>query len=305
MPFIVIIAAAAIVSAVPLLWWAVASTREPAADAVARNLAGGQGQLADLRKAFLQRSAGERAVQPTVATLARYGRRMTPAGMIDALEHKMVLGDVTHWGLERVLAMKVGMTLVGALLTFTMWSGGLTAGSLVGGALFLGVGYFGLDAILGGRAQKRQRQIERELPDTIDQITISVEAGLGFEAAMARVARTGTGPLARELSRSLQDIQLGLGRTETLDRLVHRTEVDDLSRFVNAVRQADGYGIPIAQVLRVQSAELRDKRKQRAEERAMKIPVKIVFPVVFCIFPALMITIVGPAGIRLANNFPG
>ncbi len=305
MSLIVVIAAAAVVSAVPLLWWALASTREPAAEAVARNLAGGSNQLADLRKAFLQRSAGERAVQPAVATLARYGRRMTPVGMTDALEHKMVLADVAHWGLERVLAMKVGMTLVGGLLTFAMWNGGLTPASLMSGLLFLAVGYFGLDAILGGRAQKRQQQIERELPDTLDQITISVEAGLGFEAAMARVAKAGTGPLARELSRTLQDIQLGLGRAETLDRLVHRTEVDDLARFVNAVRQADGYGIPIAQVLRVQSAELRDKRKQRAEERAMKIPVKIVFPVIFCIFPALMITIIGPAAIRLVRNWPG
>lgn len=305
MSLMVVIGAAAIASAVPLLWWAIAGSREPAADAVAQNLAGGHGQLADLRKAFLQKSAGERAVEPTVAALARYGRRMTPAGMIHALQHKMVLADVIDWGVERVLAAKLGMTLLAALLAFSVWSGGLSVGSVTAGLLFLAVGYFGIDAIVGGRAQKRQHQIERELPDTLDQITISVEAGLGFEAAVARVAKTGTGLLARELSRSLQDIQMGLGRTETLDRLAQRTAVDDLARFVNAVKQAGSYGIPIAQVLRVQSAELRHKRKQRAEERAMKIPVKIVFPVIFCIFPALMITIIGPAAIRLVRNWPG
>lgn len=302
-PIHIIVAAATIVGSIPVLWWAVASTRQPAAQAVAQNLAGGRTQLADLRRTLLEKSAGERAIEPAVAALARKARRITPVGIVESLEHKLVLAGVAEWGIERVLAAKLGLTILGGLFAFYMWSSDTSAISLLAGVLFLGVGYFGVDAILSGRVQARQTAIERELPDTLDQITISVEAGLGFEAALARVAQTGTGPLAHEIARTLQDIQLGLPRREALDKLVKRTEVPDLMRFVNAVRQAEGYGIPIAHVLRVQSGELRDKRRQRAEERAMKIPVKIVFPVVFCIFPSLFVVIVGPAAIRVMERF--
>ncbi|MBI2170026.1 MAG: type II secretion system F family protein [Actinobacteria bacterium] len=303
MPASVILGATALAASVPLLWWAVATTRQPASRVVVQNLAGGQAQLADLRRVLLEKSAGERALAPAVAALAARARRVTPAGMVDAMERRLVTGGVAHWGIERVLAAKLGLAIIGVFLTLALWGGSSTVG-LLAGLLFVGVGFFGPDAILSGRVQARQQAIERELPDTLDQVTISVEAGLGFEAALARVAQTGTGPLAEELSRTLQDIQLGLPRRDALDKLVRRTQAPDLMRFVNAMRQAEGYGIPIAQVLRVQSAELRDKRRQRAEERAMKIPVKIVFPVVFCIFPTLLVTILGPAAIRLIRTWP-
>lgn len=304
MPIHVIFGAGAISLALPVLWWAVASTRQPTAAAVARNLAGGHAPLADVRKAFLDKSASERAVQPAVRALARRARRVTPVGMVESLEHKLVLAGVSEWGIERVLAAKLALGLAGGAMLMLMWVDGGSTMTLLSGALFTGVGWFAPDAVISGRVQKRQQAIERELPDTLDQITISVEAGLGFEASLARVAQTGTGPLAHEIARTLQDIQLGVPRREALDKLVKRTEVADLMRFVNAIRQAEGYGIPIAQVLRVQSAELRDKRKQRAEERAMKIPVKIVFPVVFCIFPTLLTVIVGPAAIRFIREWP-
>jgi tight adherence protein C len=129
-----------------------------------------------------------------------------------------------------------------------------------------------------------------------------VEAGLAFEPAMARASRSRRGPLADELSRTLQDIQLGVPRAVALKNLVQRTDVPDLRTFVHAIAQAEKYGVPIARILRVKSSELRSKRRQAAEERAMKIPVKIVVPLIFCILPALFIVLMGPAVIRIANT---
>jgi tight adherence protein C len=163
------------------------------------------------------------------------------------------------------------------------------------------LGYFAPDVVLIGRAQARQQIIQRELPDVLDQITVSVEAGLGFDAALAQAGRNGKGPLAEELARTMQDVAIGVPRLKALAGLLERTDVPDLRHFVLAVKQAEQYGVPIAQVLRVQSTDLREKRRQRAEEQAMKIPVKIVFPLVFCILPALFVVILGPAGMRVAD----
>ena len=141
-----------------------------------------------------------------------------------------------------------------------------------------------------------------ELSDSIDQITMSVEAGLGIDAALARAARSRHGIFGFELTRVLQDIQVGLSRDEALDRLLQRSEVADLRHVVLALRQAELYGLPIADILRVQAAELREKRRARAEEQAMKIPVKVVFPLVFCILPALFIVVLGPAVLQIVDQ---
>ena len=137
----------------------------------------------------------------------------------------------------------------------------------------------------------------------IDQITVSVESGLGFDSAMARAARAGTGVFAEELRRVMQDMQVGLSREAAFDRLLGRTDVADLRHVVLAIRQSDRYGLPLADTLAVQAEELRDKRRARAEERAMKIPVKIVFPLVFCILPALFVVVLGPAFLKINDVF--
>lgn len=302
MPVHVILAAVAVAASVPLLWWALASDRQPATEAVARNLAGGRETLTDLRRALLQRSARERALDPAVASLARRARRVTPGGMIDALDRKLALAGLRSWGLERVLAAKLGLALLAGAVGFLGFVGSPSGLSGLMALAWVAVGFAAPDVVVGGRAKRRQTQIRAELPDSIDQVAISVEAGLGFEAAVARLAQTGSGPLARELARMLQDIRLGVPRREAMDKLLDRTDVEDLRRFVHAMRQAEGYGIPVAQVLRVQSAELRDKRRQRAEERAMKIPVKIIFPLVFCILPTLFIVILGPVILNIVQN---
>ena len=164
------------------------------------------------------------------------------------------------------------------------------------------IGYFVPDLWLRFKASSRQDVMRKELADTLDQITISVEAGLGFEAAMARSVRNRQGPLGDELQRTLQDIQLGVPRATALKGLVDRTDVPDLRTFVHAVVQAERYGVPIARILRVQAGELREKRKQAAEERAMKVPVKIVLPLMFCILPSLFLVVMGPAAIRVSQT---
>jgi tight adherence protein C len=144
-----------------------------------------------------------------------------------------------------------------------------------------------------------------ELPDALDVLTISVEAGLAFDAAVARVARNTEGPLANEFARVLQEMQIGVGRVDAIRALGERTHLADLKGFVTAMIQADAFGIPIGQVLRVQSQEMRTKRRQRAEERAQKVPIKILIPLVFFILPALFIAVLGPAVIRIVEDFGG
>ncbi|MFC9918392.1 type II secretion system F family protein [Agromyces binzhouensis] len=165
------------------------------------------------------------------------------------------------------------------------------------------LGFFLPDVLINSRAHDRQTAIQRALPDTLDQMTIAVEAGLGFDAAMAKAGRNGRGPMAEELIRTLQDMSIGRTRRDAYAALEQRTNSEDLRRFVRAVQQADAYGVAIADVLRVQAGEMRVKRRQRAEEQAMKIPVKIVFPLVFCILPVLFIVILTPAVIGMMAAF--
>ena len=147
--------------------------------------------------------------------------------------------------------------------------------------------------------------MQRGLADAIDLMTISVESGLGFDAAVQQVARNTEGPLADEFARVLREMQIGKGRAVALRALADRTNVNDLKSFVSAMVQADSFGIPIAQVLRVQSGEMRVKRRQRAETKAQQVPVKITIPLIFCILPALFVAVMGPAALSIMDNMAG
>jgi tight adherence protein C len=304
MPTIVIGAAAAVAAALPLLWWSLAGARAPRHSAAA-NLTRGLGTT-DLRDLVLAQAARERAVKPALARLAAMARRLTPRGMLTNLDHKLVLaGRPPAWPAERVLAAKLlvagGALLLGLLVVAAMpgkWA------VILAGILVL-VAYLLPDALLGISGSQRQAEIQQRLPDTLDQITVCVEAGLGFEAAMARSARSGHGPIADELVRTLQEMQIGATRAQALRALAGRTAVPELRRFVFAMLQAESHGLPLADVLRIQAAELRLRRRQSAEERALKIPVKIIFPVALCMLPALLIIVMGPAGLRMAEFFSG
>jgi tight adherence protein C len=183
--------------------------------------------------------------------------------------------------------------------------GGPSTGRLLLVLAVTGVLFFVPELLLHSRAQERQEQLGRELADTLDQTTIAVEAGLGFDGAVARVARSGTGPLAEELLRTLQDIQVGVSRRDAFRVLAERNTAPDLQRFVSALLQADAYWISIGSVLRTQAREMRIKRRQRSEAKAMEIPVKVIFPLVLCILPVLFIVLLGPAALGIIRGFGG
>lgn len=297
----VILGAGAVAASLPLLWWSIAGSRSDNRSA-AENLRRGIAPARDLRQAALQQPAGTRVGLPLLEALATRARALTPTGWVARLEHKIVVAGASKtWTIEGLLALKL-LLGVGTLVLGIMLRGGSLSVPVL---MLVGVGavagFFFPDLLLFGRARDRQQKILLAIADTLDQVTISVEAGLGFESALARVARSGKGPLAEELARTLQDIKIGVPREQAFQGLVARTEVGELRRFVFAILQAERYGIPIADVLRVQSKEQRVKRRQRAEERAMKMPVKMVFPLVFCIFPTIFIVLVGPAAIQIAR----
>jgi tight adherence protein C len=164
------------------------------------------------------------------------------------------------------------------------------------------VGYYLPEWILRSKSGKRQALMRRALPDALDLLSITVEAGLGFDAAMARVARQAGGPLGEEMHRVLQEMQIGKSRSEALRDFGERSSVPELKSFVLAMVQADIFGVSIAKVLHVQANEMRIKRRQRAEEEAQRVPVKIIFPLILCIFPSLFVVLLGPAAITIYNN---
>lgn len=275
--------------------WAIAGSR---ADRPARTV----GAEADLRAIELQRGVGTRAVTPTLRWFSLRARRITPIGLIEFVDRQVTLAGVQDkFPLERALAVKFFTTVLGIGAAVFTW----IALDWRWLSVMIGVlGYFLVDLLLWNRGKIRQEKIQKELPDTLDQLTVSVESGLGFEAAMERAARR-DGPLAVELARTLSEIQLGSSRREAMLHMVDRTEVPDLRRFVAAMIHAEGFGVPIASVLRTQAADLRDKRRQRAQERAQRIPVLLVFPLIFFIFPSIFVVLLGPAFIRILEELFG
>lgn len=301
MPSNAVLGALAIGVSLPVLWWSVASARGAGAGGslLARFLRRGE-KTTDLRQLALAESAGSRVLFPALKRLTRRIRRVTPAGWVESIERDVTLAGLERsWPIEKVLAANVLTVAGGAALAVWQLSGGISMITLASAALAAGVGALLPSVLLSSRARVRQEALERELPDALDQITMGVEAGLGFEGALLRVAEGGRGPLAEELTRLLKEMHIGVTRSTALRNLTERTDVADLDGFVIAVTQAEQYGLPIAQVLRVQAAELRVKRRQRAEEKAMKLPLKLVFPLGLCIFPALFIVLVGPGAIRI------
>lgn len=260
------------------------------------------GASADLRAVQLQRGVGTRAVTPTVRWFSLRARRLTPIGLIEFLDRQIARAGLKDtMSLERALALKFLSTLLGVALAVTTWIVFDWRWIAVGIGI---LGYFLVDLLLWNRGEVRQAEIAKELPDTLDQLTISVESGLAFEAAMERASRR-DGPLAKELSITLTEIQLGTSRRDALTHMVDRTEVPDLRRFVAAMVHAEGFGVPVASVLRTQAADLRDKRRMKAQERASRIPILLVFPLIFFIFPMIFVVLLGPAFIQILEELFG
>ncbi|CAH0193683.1 hypothetical protein SRABI83_01730 [Arthrobacter sp. Bi83] len=256
----------------------------------------------------LRRGASGLTVEgaPEDGLFLRLGRKITPAGYVRRLDKLLSMaGRPPSIPLGRVLAAKPALAAVGFALGIFLSSTSPSPVMKLLGLFILGMGYFIPDLLLISKGQERQKAIQLELPNTLDQMLIAVDAGLGFEGAMARAGETGKGPLAEELVRTLQDMQVGRSRRESYLALTERTNVPELRSFVQAVVQADAYGIAISGVLRVQAKVMRVKRRQRAEEKAMKLPVSVLFPLLFFIFPVLFIAILGPAVINSINTFSG
>ncbi|SDD87437.1 type II secretion system F family protein [Auraticoccus monumenti] len=234
----------------------------------------------------------------------RLARRLTPAGTLARLERLLSrAGRPAAWPLERVIVVKLGLPVASAVLWLLALGASPSLLLVLLAVVVTVVCWFVPDLLLHSRGQERSQQITLELADTLDQMTIAVEAGLGFDSAMARAGRNGKGPLAEELVRTLQDVQMGRSRREAYQALAARTDAPDLRRFIRAVIQADAYGVSIADVLRTQAAEMRMKRRQRAEEKAMQIPVKVIFPLMLCILPVLFIVLLGPAALSMVAAF--
>jgi tight adherence protein C len=238
--------------------------------------------------------------------LASLAKRAMPKGYAAWLDKQLAgAGRPKAWPLARVVMVKPLLALAGAMLGILLYTADPKPMKL---GLALGVTalcYFVPDILLRNYAEKRRAAIKMELPNALDQMLISVQAGLGFETAMARVGETGKGPLADELVRTLQDMQVGRSRKEAYLAMAQRVDVPDLRSFVRAVVQADSYGIAIANVLKSQATVMRVKRRQRAEEHAMKMPVKMLFPLIVSILPALFIVVLGPTVLSIMDVFAG
>lgn len=262
----------------------------------------------DVRAGQLELPALHRLVVPASQALGRVSRRFSPVGAYERIEQELAYaGNPRGWDAERVMALKVVVPIVAGggtllLLFVADMPGGM---AVLAAALFAAAGWYAPEWFVRSRAGERQHQIQLDLPDSIDLLSITVQAGLAFDAALTRVARNVKGALGEELYRVVQEIQLGKSRADALRDLSDRTDVDDLAGFVASMVQAEQFGIPVARVLGVQAREIRLRRRQRAEERAQKLPVKIVFPVVLTIFPAIFVVLLGPAAIDIYDNLIG
>jgi tight adherence protein C len=260
----------------------------------------------DLREEQMSENFGTRVLVPVVSKAGRFARRITPVDARDRIENKLLLaGSPAGWDAERVLAFKIIGAVagfVGALLLLQIMSFSSFL-QLVIIALLTFVGFIVPDTILNSRVEDRKKEILRSLSDTLDLLTISVEAGLSLNAAIAMVVRNVPGVLSQEFARMLQEIQLGVPRSDSFRHLAERTDVEELNAFALAMVQADVFGVSIASVLRTQAAQLRIKRRQSIEAKAAQTPVKIVFPLILCILPALFVVIVGPGAIQIVQSF--
>jgi tight adherence protein C len=263
--------------------------------------------IASLREQQLKSSVLDRLVFPFAGKVVGSVARLTPLDLYARTNRLIVLaGNPPALTAERIVAFKIVFGIAGLVLGFMAapllpFHGMIiTVGAAV---LFMLMGYTAPSASLAARASKRQKEIRKAMSDTMDLLTISVEAGLGFDAALAQVVKNVPGPLSEEIARMLQEMQIGVTRAEALHHLNDRTEVPELDGFVLSMIQADKYGVGVAKVLRAQSTELRQKRRQRAEEVAQKVPLKLLFPTIFMILPALFIVILGPGAIKVVDLF--
>jgi tight adherence protein C len=279
----------------------------PSEDAVQARLSQLVVQPKTLEEMELNQPFFDRVMRPMIQRLSRAGRKQE-GGMIARVDAKLEKAGYpaglrgADWLGVKLLAM-IGFAVLFFLL------GLLLTGSPVVGLLFVavgaGIGYMAPEFWLGRRIRARGTGMVLQLPDALDLLTISVEAGLGFDAALSKVVEKMEGPLVDEFRQALAEVRMGRPRREALRDLATRADAQPVSNFIGAIVQAEQLGVPIAKVLQIQSNQLRIERRQRAEEAAAKAPVKMLFPMVGCIFPTIFIVILGPAVVTIMGGGTG
>ena len=278
----------------------------PGKDAVQQRLEQLVVQPKTLEEFELQQPFFERVLRPIVKRLSRVGQRGDQGGIIARTDAKLEKAGYpgglrgADWMGVKILSAIVCALAIGAPLMFI---GGVEL-ALLFGIAGAGVGFMAPEFWLGKRIRGRSQQMVLQLPDALDLLTISVEAGLGFDAALAKVVEKMEGPLILEFRQALAEIRMGRTRRDALRDVVARADAQPVSNFIGAIVQAEQLGVPIAKVLQIQSQQLRIERRQRAEEMAAKAPVKMLFPMVGCIFPTIFIVILGPAVVTVMSG-PG
>ena len=262
-------------------------------------------QIQDVRDQEMLAPISERVVAPLLEGLTGVARRFTPAGFGEGVAQKLVMaGNPPNLNVDKVLVLKLlgivsvvlWIPVVIILLHFT----GFLA--IVGVVVLWGASFMYPDVLISRKIEERQKEISRKLPDILDLLVISVEAGLGFEQALDRTTIAVPGALSDEFRRMLHEIRIGASRADALRAMAERTAVKELRTFIMAMIQADTFGVSISRLLRSQADEMRIRRRLRAQEEAQKAPVKMLFPLVFCIFPSIFVVILGPAFIEISRS---
>lgn len=259
--------------------------------------------VSNLHEAVLRRSRSDRVLKPALKTFGSVVGKATPQGRINKLHGYAVSAGIQGFWTKRVIAlMRLVSLLLGALtgVVFMREFGPLL------GVVFLvlacGISFRLVDTYLINRARTRQDIITSSLPDYADQVAICVEAGLNLDQAIRRTALSNAGPISDEFQRFLRDIRVGMRRQDAYRALIDRVDLPDMSSFIRAVANGERHGVSIGEILVIQADELREKRRQRAEERAMRLPVLMLFPLSLCILPPLLAILIGPVLIELTRT---
>ncbi len=261
-------------------------------------------QAATLEEIELSLPFSERVVAPVVRSMAEFVERFTPERTLEATRHKLDLaGNPRNWSASQFFASRALLAIVLGVLIFAVLAitGAENSTRLLLTVVFTLLGFFLPALLLGSRIRSRQSNILKSLPDALDLLTVCVEAGLGFDQAMKKVAEKWDNEMSRAFTRVLQEIQVGIMRREAMRSMASRMEVTEVTSFVAAIIQAEVLGVSMTKILRIQADQMRTRRRQRAEEKAHQASIKMVIPMVFLIFPSIWVVLLGPAILQVMN----
>jgi len=301
-----LVSALVFVSVTSVTMWSMGLTRrEPTADERLKRLAV-LTRVPSEREKKLARPLGERLFGPVLQSINNLVVSVTPKHIVDAVKNKLdATGNPWNMTPGDYILMRVVTLAILPIAAFGLALGLGPSTALLLAFVVAALGWLVPEMMMQSKRKEREKQIRKSLPDVLDLLTVSVEAGLGFDAALAKVVERKKGPLADEFALLLQEIRMGKSRRDALREVSERVKIDDITSFIASVIQADQLGVSIANILRIQSAQVRTKRRQQAEEAGMKAPIKMLFPLIFFIFPTLFVVLLGPAIIQVATTFMG